>query len=215
MPGTTRDYLSAELDLDGVICRLIDTAGIEEAKSKGSDEIYEIENAAQSAAWEQHRQATIRILCLSASQEPDEWEREQIEKSNSASMIVAITKIDVGAISNLLSPHRQVGNLSYIGTSSMTGEGIEFLRGKLRETILALGNAGDDVVAGTAARCRESLRIARESLHYAQTLHRQKSGEEFVAGEIRLALEELGRVAGAVYTDDVLDRIFSRFCVGK
>ena len=97
----------------------------------------------------------------------------------------------------------------------MTGEGIESLRGKLRQKILALGDSAGDVVAGTAARCRESLRTAAETLQRAQAMQGQNVGEEFVAGEIRLALEELGRVAGTVYTDDVLDRIFSRFCVGK
>jgi tRNA modification GTPase len=85
----------------------------------------------------------------------------------------------------------------------------------LRQKILSLGAAGGEVVAGTAARCRESLRNAEESLQHARTLLTQKAGEEFIAGEIRLALEEIGRVVGAVYTDDVLDRIFSRFCVGK
>ena len=59
------------------------------------------------------------------------------------------------------------------------------------------------------------MNIAQESLNRARTLLKQKAGEEFVAGEIRLALEELGAVVGAVYTEDVLDRIFSRFCIGK
>ncbi len=72
-----------------------------------------------------------------------------------------------------------------------------------------------DVVASTAARCRESLDRAGESLQNARDLSRSKNGEEFIAAEIRMALDEIGKVVGAVYTDDVLDRIFSRFCVGK
>jgi tRNA modification GTPase len=70
-------------------------------------------------------------------------------------------------------------------------------------------------VASTAARCRESLRQAAEGLQRALGLARSEKGEELIAAEVRAALEELGRVVGAVYTDDVLDRIFSRFCIGK
>jgi tRNA modification GTPase len=224
-PGTTRDYVSAELDLDGVKCILIDTAGIVADDPQRDFGVFDIEAAAQSAAIEQHRQAAIRILCLDASRKPNDWEREQLEKSLSATTLVAWTKIDVGQVSNLSknarnddsSPKndRQIRFPSYIATSSATGEGIDDLRKKLRELILARSDTGSDVVAGTAVRCRESLRLAHESLQHARSMHERNAGEEFIAGEVRLALEELGRVAGAVYTDDVLDRIFSRFCIGK
>jgi tRNA modification GTPase len=217
MPGTTRDYLAAELDLDGVKCQLIDTAGIDSIHSTPFGR-GEIDSAAQTAASEQHQQATIRILCLDAALKPNDWEYEQIEKSDPASTLIVLTKIDeVGQVSNLSSIIEQVGNLSYglVATSSATGEGIDHLRKELREKIRMLGNDGGEVVAGTAARCRESLDTAGRCLKRARMLLENRAGEEFVAGEIRLALEELGRVAGAVYTDDVLDRIFSRFCVGK
>ena len=72
-----------------------------------------------------------------------------------------------------------------------------------------------DVVVSTAVRCRESLRGAADSLQRAETLATQGEGEELVAAEIRGALDALGHVVGAVYTDDLLDQIFSRFCVGK
>jgi tRNA modification GTPase len=70
-------------------------------------------------------------------------------------------------------------------------------------------------VAGTAARCRESLDRAAVGLCDALAIARQRGGDELVAAELRLALDELGQVVGAVYTDDVLDRVFSRFCIGK
>lgn len=228
-PGTTRDYLSADLDLDGVKCRLIDTAGIgaiSNATTESSLPDHEIGAAAKSAAEEQHRQASIRILCLDSTTASDKWDRKQLEEHDPRSCVAVLTKSDVGQVSNLsinvgqvsnLSPaFGQVKNLSYvIATSSVTGEGLDALRTELRNRILALGNAEGDVVAGTAARCRESLNGALECLRHARSLQKENAGEEFIAGEIRIALEELGRVVGAIYTDDVLDRIFSRFCVGK
>ena len=71
------------------------------------------------------------------------------------------------------------------------------------------------MVVGTAVRCGESLRLAAASLDRAREAVRAGLGEELIATEVRVALTELGKVAGAVYTDDLLDRIFSRFCIGK
>jgi tRNA modification GTPase len=218
--GTTRDYLAAELDLAGLKCQLIDTAGVEadlvfrqlsiDERIEGEKEKSKegnIESSAQSATCEQHRQATFRVVCLDSTTMPNDWEQDQIETGDRASTLFVLTKIDQG---------RQIGNLSdVLPTSSATGEGIDVLRKELREKILLLGNAGGEVVAGTASRCRESLETAGGCLRRAKDLSDRQAGEEFLAGEIRLALEEIGRVAGAVYTDDVLDRIFSRFCVGK
>ena len=100
-------------------------------------------------------------------------------------------------------------------TSSLTGEGIDASRGRLRDAVLAIGATGGEVVAATAVRCRESLRLAAEGLDRARQIAERGLGEELVASEIRIALEKLGKVVGAVYTDDVLDRVFSRFCIGK
>ena len=104
---------------------------------------------------------------------------------------------------------------SALETSSKTGAGIAALREQLRDAVLACSPAGGDVVVGTAVRCRQSLILAGESLARAAALVRSGGGEELLAVEVRLALDELGKVAGAVYTEDVLDRIFSRFCIGK
>jgi tRNA modification GTPase len=102
-----------------------------------------------------------------------------------------------------------------VPTSSVTGEGIDTLRDELRRAVLSAGACGGEVVAGTAVRCRESLRLAAASLRRARQIARRGTGEELLAAEVRVALSELGKVVGAVYTDDVLERIFSRFCIGK
>jgi tRNA modification GTPase len=70
-------------------------------------------------------------------------------------------------------------------------------------------------VLWTAQRCSQSLHDAGAALARAAELNRAATGDELLAAEIRGALTELGRVVGAVYTDDILDRIFSRFCIGK
>jgi tRNA modification GTPase len=91
--------------------------------------------------------------------------------------------------------------------------GLDELRRALAAELEELG--GDAVVASTALRCRDSLAQAAAALERARELAAAGGGEELVAAEVRAALDGLGQVVGAVYTEDVLDRVFSRFCIGK
>lgn len=202
VPGTTRDYLTAELDLDGVQCLLVDTAGVEllPAESTGG-----LREAAQSVTNEQTQQAQVQVLCLDSSRPLNPWETAQLALDAQAPLLV-LTKTDAPRHTDL--------QQHAVETSSVTGQGLDQARRRLRDRVLAAQASGGEVVAGTAARCHESLRLAGQCLERAGELARV-GGDELVAAEVRVALEELGRVVGAVYTDDVLDRIFSRFCIGK
>ncbi len=199
VPGTTRDYLVARLDLGGVPCELVDTAGVD-AGAQGS-----IARAAQELAAQQRKDAHLHLLCLDATRPLDGWERAELAAAADG-RLVALTKIDAGRRTDYAG--------EAIATSSLTGEGLETLVRRLRGAALAAQGSGA-VVAGTAARCRESLRLAGECLQRAKGLADAARGEELIAAEVRSALDELGKVVGAVYTEDILDRIFSRFCIGK
>jgi len=203
LPGTTRDYLTAELNLDGIRCLLVDTAGVEQG---GASSLDGPDRTAQNMTSLQDRQARVRIVCLDATRALNDWEAALVADASSDRLVV-LTKADAAQ------PPLQV--LEAISTSSVTGEGIEALRAELGRAILALARPGLGAVAGTALRCRESLRLAAESLLRACELVQRRGGDELVATEVRIALEELGKVVGAVYTDDLLDRVFSRFCIGK
>lgn len=198
--GTTRDYLTARVDLDGVGCELVDTAGI-----SADDRSSVIENAAQQAASTQRRGADIEILCLDSSRPLTAADEAALAAPAAAERIVVLTKAD--------RPRHTPPLPDAIITSCLTGEGLDRLRRRLRSAILA-GESGQ-VVASTAIRCRSSLRQAAEALAAARQLVDAGGGEELLAAHLRLALDQLGQVVGAVYTDDILDRIFSRFCIGK
>ena len=148
----------------------------------------------------------MQILCLDSTRPDDALPPEEAVRAG-VEQIVVSTKIDLGG------PLPDVPQA--LPTSSVTGQGIDALRDRLRRAAIAAGVSGGEVVAGTAVRCRQSLRLAGESLARAREISRCEQGEELVAAEIRVALDALGQVVGAVYTDDLLDRIFSRFCVGK
>ncbi|HVA45765.1 MAG TPA: GTPase [Pirellulales bacterium] len=198
--GTTRDYLATRLDLDGTMFELVDTAGIEHAQTTA------IARAAQAAGCGQREQAEIEIVCLDASRPLTESEEDLLASRPRGERLVVCTKTDL--------PRRARELPEAIDTSSRSGAGLDLLRRRLREA----GEADKvtlGVVAATAVRCSESLRQAAEGLVRARGVVQSAGGEELVAAELRGTLHQLGEVAGEVYTDDILDRIFSRFCIGK
>jgi tRNA modification GTPase len=196
--GTTRDYVTRQVALDGMAITLVDTAGIEGCEQPGS-----IAFEAQHATTLQQSDASLTLLCLDGTRPLDPWEVRQLETADAGLRLIVVTKSDVGTI------HELPGQA--IRTSSVTLEGITLLRAEIRNMLAGPGEA----VASTVSRCHDSLRLAAESLERATNVARQSLGDELVAVELRLALDELGKVVGAVYTDDVLDRVFSRFCIGK
>lgn len=199
--GTTRDYLVARLVLEGVECELVDTAGVEMLS-----ETLSIAGAAQEMTHEQYQRAQLRLLCLDSTRPLNDWERQQLAVTDEQQLVV-LTKADRPRGTDLAQPA--------IETSSRAGSGLDELRAAIVEAAKQLPDAEGGVVAGTATRCLESLRLAAEALQLARAFVLTGAGEELVAAQVRIALEELGKVVGAIYTDDVLDRIFSRFCIGK
>ncbi len=100
-------------------------------------------------------------------------------------------------------------------TSAATGFGVETLGRRIADRLRAEMENGE-IVPSTAVRCQESLREANDALRRAlDLLDGALFDEVLVAAEIRVALDRIGLVVGAVHTEDLLDRIFSRFCVGK
>ncbi|MBQ5790897.1 MAG: 50S ribosome-binding GTPase, partial [Thermoguttaceae bacterium] len=106
-------------------------------------------------------------------------------------------------------------NAAPLETSAATGFGVDALGRRIADRLRAEMENGE-IVPSTAVRCQESLREANDALRRAlDLLDGALFDEVLVAAEIRVALDRIGLVVGAVHTEDLLDRIFSRFCVGK
>ncbi len=201
-PGTTRDYLVAEVDLDGTGCRLIDTAG------RMPDAAHDpLAAAADRLAARQGRTVPLTLLCLDATRPLRHWERRQLAELPRPRRLIVLTKCDLPRATDYAG--------EALETSARLGAGLDALRAALRGAVAGIPGGAGEVVAATAARCRESIDLAAAAVGRAEQIAASRTGEELLAAELRLALDELGKVVGAVYTDDVLDRIFSRFCVGK
>jgi len=132
---------------------------------------------------------------------------------NEARTIRVRTKTDLQKPENIFLIEQKPSNI--VSVSAKLGEGIVELRSAVVAQIRRRNEGEESLIGTTAARCRHSLEQGIEGLVRAKELVLSGEGDEFVTQELRLALEGLGEITGEVYTEDLLDRIFSRFCIGK
>jgi tRNA modification GTPase len=207
-PGTTRDFVRCRMEIDGIPFDLLDTAGLESIDDDGP------RGLAQSFTQEQLDQADLILLChscedLSALHQSDL--QEDPSTSHNSETWRIITKrdlLDKVSRKPIVAPH-------HFSISTMTGDGLESLKLAIQLWLSKKNKQLVDAMPMTAERCYDALQNATQALGEALRANEYAAGEEIVAGEIRLALDELGQVAGVVYTDDILDVLFSRFCIGK
>ncbi len=212
--GTTTDYLTAPVTIHGARFEFVDTAGIEETSQPQS-----IAGQAQSQSGMAARQSVIQLRCFDASRRIDGRESENLRATND-SVIIVRTKSELPVAAENVPlveqlRNREKFNRQYIETSSRAGWGIEDLVNAVFETAIRMINSDSDVAGSTVLRAADSLRLAEQSVARAILAAQENLGEELIAAEIRQSLDELGTVVGTVYTDDILDVVFSRFCIGK
>lgn len=204
--GTTRDTVTVELEIDGHPVRLVDTAGLEEAES-------EVSLRSQQQANRASEDANLRLWCVDASRPDFELACQRLTTAASETERRGVQDLWVATKSDL--SDRNAPTLPWIASSAQSGQGIDKLRGAIRDALANRDQEETGSVIGTAARCSQSLRGATDAITQAIASTRDQAGHEFVAAELRIAAQSLGEVTGTVYTDDILDRVFGRFCIGK
>ncbi len=191
--GTTRDYLVQRIDLGNCAADLVDTAGWRPPADA-------IELQADSLGRDQVGRADLVLLCIpaggAASPEEAEWLRQRRPP-----VLGVATKCDAGTPAEGL-----------VATSALSGFGLGLLRSLLAERASA---RSEPPLAPSLSRCRHHADTCLAGLRRAHAIVLERMPPELLAMELRGALDQLGEMVGAVYTDDLLDRIFSRFCIGK
>ncbi len=211
--GTTRDYLSATTRWGQLDIELVDTAGWELDRSG-------IESLAQHFRDEQVREADVVLWCSSAilTMPVAAQDRELCSLLPDASRVISVlTQSDrlteSGHEQAVASDNRS--STEPVVVSAVTRDGLALLRKRVVERLAADASETAELLSSTAARSRTALLQTVERLNAGREAAELSAGNELVAVEIREAIASLGEVVGAVYTDDLLDRIFSRFCIGK
>jgi tRNA modification GTPase len=211
--GTTTDRVSATWKPAGMRVELVDTAGLETIDADDS-----IAFASQQQRKSELDQCDLAVLCVDANQSQQEtlW---QIQQHNSDSLILTLTQCDrsTSAATQTLSEaiRNQHPDLKIIATSSIDGTGLSLLTDAICEFLAQSQTEESAIVGSTLLRTGESLREAETSISSAAQAAIDGIGDEVVAAEVRLALDSIGLVVGKIYTDDILDVVFGKFCIGK
>lgn len=204
--GTTRDVIEEVLNIDGMLFRLIDTAGIREGAE-------EIEAIGIERSRQKIEQASI-VLCLCDASIPEElvtvqnWAAEIRAGAPTKKVLVLANKIDIS--------QNKVENCenNTIWISAKQDIGLDSLRRELVAQVTGdLDLANDTIVS--SMRHVEALQRTAISLEQARMNLEQNISGDFVAMDIRQAMYELGTITGDISTDDLLGNIFSKFCIGK
>ena len=182
--GTTRDYLSHPVDLDGHSIELIDTAGWQTAGDS-------IEEQAQNLGRGQTESADLVLVCVPVD---------------------ALTTCSLPPRGVLLRTKADLGSATGLTVSTRSADGLAPLIAYLRERAAAFARPA---LAPSQSRCRHHIDAAISDLRMAHKHAVFNDPPELLAVALRQALDQIGAMAGSIYTDDLLDRIFSRFCIGK
>jgi tRNA modification GTPase len=209
IPGTTRDLITDTINISGIPVNLTDTAGIREPQNI-------IEKEGINLVWESLTNADVVIILLDGSKPLTNEDKVIIDKNRDGNIIAAINKIDlpsaweIDAIERLLPQGEKI-----LKISAKFGSGLE----ELKNTIIDLSGSGDDKNTGSAMITNMRHKLAMEKAHKNIQAAKESivSGmsPEFAAFDLRETLDNLDEITGKKINDEILDKIFSSFCIGK
>ena len=205
IPGTTRDVLEESVDLDGVMVRLVDTAGV-----RDTDDIVELEGIKRTRAAQD--EADLLLVVVDGSVPLTSDDRALLSMARDRKHVVVVNKADLAV--TVETDAALTDRLVYV-VSAKTGLGLEMVKSALRAQLVSGGFEAAEGVTVTNVRHRDALRRAGESLDQALESVECGMAGELISIDVRAAADALGEITGAITTDEILGRIFSEFCIGK
>lgn len=205
-PGTTRDFLRERLVVDGIVFHLVDMAGL-------GRPAHPVERTGMVKGRRIAGQAGGLLLVIDASRPANEEDERLIKKYQGKKSIVVLNKCDLPRKIAGARIRKMAGASPIVEVSALKGRNIDRLRSRLRSSFVPGPGQEEEIVLH--ARQKDSLVAVHEALGRAQGLLTKGHSEEFAAEELRTALARIGELTGEVRTEEILDEIFGRFCVGK
>ncbi len=210
IPGTTRDVIEEYLNIKGLPLRIMDTAGIRDVK-----DVAEKEGVKRSLRSIENADLVIAIFDCSESLQNEDF--EVAEKIKNKNAIIVLNKCDLPAAidrNSILSIIHQTSS-SVLNISAIRGDGLEELKEKIVESCLKDWKETREGVVISNLRHKVAIEKAQESIERAIFALNGNQPLEILAFELRDALDKLGEIVGAITTEDILNKIFSDFCIGK
>jgi tRNA modification GTPase len=214
-PGTTRDTVTERISLDGIPLELVDTAGLREGLGEGlRDRLEEAEQLGIHRSREALADAALVLVVLDATEPLNDEERRLLAAVEGRPALVAFNKSDlIGNLSEAGHLQPDCAGVPAVATSALTGEGIP----ALRERILALATGGAAAEPGmlTSLRHQQAIAAALAALGDAAQANAASIPHEMILLDLYRVLWALDSLTGQTTPDDILNLIFSTFCIGK
>lgn len=202
VPGTTRDIIEDYLNIQGIPVKIMDTAGIRQVKN-----IAEKEGVKRSLR--AIKDADMVLIVLDGSEDLHDTDRELIKKSKRENTILVINKTDLTQKIRLKKSDRQS-----VRVSALKGTGLNELKERIVETSLK-GKSLFSTGVVTNTRHLYALEKALASINSFIEASAKKISPEFLSVELRDALDAIGEIIGITTSEDILNEVFSKFCIGK
>ena len=208
IPGTTRDVIEEFVNIKGIPLKIVDTAGIRETEDV-------VERIGVEKSREFFSAADLSIVVLDSSRSLDPEDIEILESVQPNKTIVLLNKTDLDRVIDLDKIKEYVAEENVIEISALQHEGIEKIHDKIEEMVFAgtVRNSSDLVV--TNSRHKDALYKAKQSIEDALNAIESYMPLDFVEVDFKNIWDYLGYINGDTVTEDLLDTIFSNFCIGK
>lgn len=212
IPGTTRDFIEEAVNIRGMAVRLIDTAGLRDTKDR-------IESMGVRAAKDKINAASLIIYVVDASASGFDGDKALLTEALGKKIIIAANKTDIAPSGAIDAVKKAFDGFKVVFISALKETGIDELKDAVFEEAagrpFAPAGEADPGELLAAVRHREAVKGALTGLERALSAFNGKSPLEFVAADLRESLSRLGEITGETTAEDILDRIFSEFCIGK
>ena len=205
--GTTRDTLEENINFNGLSLKIIDTAGIRDTEDL-------VERIGVNKAKEIAKEGDLIIYVVDGSRELDDNDREIIKLINDKQAIILVNKSDMDTVINI-DELKKDSNRDVILFSAKNGEGMDQLEEEIRNMFYSGKVTYNDQVYITNARHKEALENALESLKQVKNSVDEGMPEDFYSIDLMDAYTDLGLIIGESVEDDLVNEIFSKFCMGK
>jgi len=200
IPGTTRDVIREEVSIDGILFRLFDTAGIRSSND-------EIEKEGVSRSQQAVRDADIVIFLNDITEKFSiDLYNKLLQLTTKNRILIVLNKIDLNFTETFSGD---------IKISALDGTGISELFNLLKEKTASNGTYSEKTAIISSVRHYDALLNARKQLKNARESIENKMSGEFISTDLRSAEDSLGEIIGIVSSDDILNNIFAKFCIGK
>lgn len=208
IPGTTRDIIEEFVNIKGIALKIVDTAGI-----RDTDDV--VEKIGVEKSRKHLKSSDLTLVVLDNSREIDQEDIDILESVDRSKTLVILNKIDLESKLDLDIVKKYVDEINIINISALKNEGLDLIHDRIEDMVFSgeISNSGDVMI--TNSRHKDAIYKAMKAIEDAISSLNDEMSYDFIEVDLKDAWDALGYINGDTISEDLLDTIFSNFCIGK